>query len=159
MKFSLGISNFPNEFSCLSHSIVFLHALITEEGFLILPCYCLELCFQMGISFLFSDICKPPSNKHFAFLHFFFLWMDLITACYKLSRTSIRSSSSILSIKSHPLTTLPLNILYLHHGKKGSGPQQRTHTKNPNRPSTERPSCVFCGLSALTDFSSPHPWK
>ena len=42
--------------SSLSHSIVFLYffALITEEGFLISPCYSLELCIQMGISFLFS---------------------------------------------------------------------------------------------------------
>ena len=29
-------------------------ALITEEGFLISPCYSLELCIQMLISFLFS---------------------------------------------------------------------------------------------------------
>ena len=29
-------------------------ALFTEEGFLISPCYSLELCIQMGISFLFS---------------------------------------------------------------------------------------------------------
>ena len=38
------------------HSIVFLYfsALIIEEGFLISPCYSLELCIQMGISFLFS---------------------------------------------------------------------------------------------------------
>ena len=42
--------------SSLSHSIVFLYlfALINEEGFLISPCYSLELCIQMGISFLFS---------------------------------------------------------------------------------------------------------
>ena len=40
----------------VSHSIIFLcfFALITEEGFLISPCYSLELCIQMGISFLFS---------------------------------------------------------------------------------------------------------
>ena len=38
------------------HSIVFLYffALITEDGFLISPCYSLELSIQMGISFLFS---------------------------------------------------------------------------------------------------------
>ena len=42
MKFSLGISNFLEEISSLSHSIVFF-ALITQEGFLISPCYCLEL--------------------------------------------------------------------------------------------------------------------
>ena len=56
MKCSLGVSNFLEKISSLSHSIVFfyLSALITEEGFLISPCYSLELCIQMGISFLFS---------------------------------------------------------------------------------------------------------
>ena len=56
MKCSLGISNFLEEISSLSHSIVFLcfFALITEQGFLISSCYSLELCIQMGISFLFS---------------------------------------------------------------------------------------------------------
>ena len=51
-----GISNFLEENSSLSHSIVFLYffALTTEEGFLISPCYSLEVCIQMGISFLFS---------------------------------------------------------------------------------------------------------
>ena len=49
MKCSLDISNFLEEISSLSHSIVFLHfvALITEEGFLISPCYSSELCIQM----------------------------------------------------------------------------------------------------------------
>ena len=52
---SPGISNFL-EISSLSHSIVFLYffALVTKEGFLISPCYSLELCIQIGISFLFS---------------------------------------------------------------------------------------------------------
>ena len=56
MKCSVGISHFLEEISSLSHSIVFLYffALITEEGFLISPCYSLELCIQMGVSFLFS---------------------------------------------------------------------------------------------------------
>ena len=41
MKISLGISNFLEEISSLSQSIVFLYffSLITEEGFLISPCY------------------------------------------------------------------------------------------------------------------------
>ena len=45
MKTSLGIFNFLEEISSLSQSIVFLYffALITEEGFLISPCYSLEL--------------------------------------------------------------------------------------------------------------------
>jgi len=98
MKCSLDISNFLEEISSLSHSIVFLYffALITEEGFLISPCYSLELCIQMGISFfsplplaslLFSAICKASSDNHFAFSHFFFLGMVLITASYTISGT------------------------------------------------------------------------
>ena len=82
MKCSLGISHFLEEISSLSHSVVFLYffALITEEGFLISPCYSLELCIQMGISLLFSfaftslftAIYKASSDSHFAFLHFFY---------------------------------------------------------------------------------------
>src|SRR5574339_175168 len=65
MKCSLGISNFLEEISRLSHSIVFLYffALINEEGFLISPSYSLELCIQMGISFLFS-FAFPLSSFH-----------------------------------------------------------------------------------------------
>ena len=56
MKCSLGISNFLEEICSLSHSTVFLYffALITEEGFLISPCYSLELCIQMSLFFPFS---------------------------------------------------------------------------------------------------------
>ena len=55
MKCSLGISNFLEEISSLSHSIfLYFFALITEGGFLISLCYPLELCIQMGISFFFS---------------------------------------------------------------------------------------------------------
>ena len=55
MQCSLGKSKFLEEISSLSHSIVFLYffALIPKGGFLISPCYSLELCIQMGISFLF----------------------------------------------------------------------------------------------------------
>ena len=90
MKCSLGISNFLEEISNFSHSIVFLYffALITEEGFLISPCYSLELCIQIVYlsfsplpfsSLLFIAISKVSSDNHFAFLHFFFLEMILIT--------------------------------------------------------------------------------
>ena len=96
MKCSLGISNFLEEISSLSHSIVFFYfsALITEEGFLISPCCSLKLCILMGISFLFSfafhfllssAICKTSSDNHFALLHFFFLGMVLILVSYKMS--------------------------------------------------------------------------
>ena len=114
MKCSLGISNFLEEISSLSHSIVFLYlfALIAEEGFLISPCYSLELCIQMGVSFLFSfafhfssftAICKASSDSYFAFLHFFFLGMVLIPVSCTMSQTSVHSSSGTLSIKSNPL--------------------------------------------------------
>ena len=56
MKCSLGISDFLEEISSLSHSVLFLYffALVAEEGFVISFCYSLELCIQMLISFLFS---------------------------------------------------------------------------------------------------------
>ena len=56
IKCSLGISNFLEEISRLSHSVVFLYffAFLAEEGFLNTPGYSLELWIQMEISFLFS---------------------------------------------------------------------------------------------------------
>ena len=113
MKCSLGISNFLEEISSLSHSIVFFYffALITEEGFFISPCYSLQLCIQMGISFLFSlafptllfiAVCEASSDNHFAFLHFFFLEMVLLPASCTMSQTSVHSSSGTLSIRSNP---------------------------------------------------------
>jgi len=114
-EMSLSISNFVEEISSLSHFIVFLYlfALIAEEGFLISPCYSLELCIQMGISFLFSltldsllfpAIYKASSDSHFAFLHFFFLGMVLITASYTMSQTSIHPSIQTSSVHKPPST-------------------------------------------------------
>ena len=56
MKCSLGISNFSEDISSLSHSIFsfYFFALITDEGSFISPCYSLELCIQMFMSFFFS---------------------------------------------------------------------------------------------------------
>ena len=107
MKYSLGISNFLEEISSLSHSIIFLYffALIPVGGFLISSCYSLELCIHMGIFlfllclsllFFFIAVCKASSDNHFAFLHFFFFRMVLITASCIMSWTSIHSSSGIL---------------------------------------------------------------
>ena len=113
MKYSLGISNFLEEISNLSHSVVFLYffALITEEGFLISPCYSLESafrCLYLSFSPLFfasllsTAICKASPDSHFAFFHFFFLGMVLIPVSCTLSRTSVHSSSGSLSIRSSP---------------------------------------------------------
>ena len=95
MECSLGMSNFLEEISSLSYSIVFLYcfALITEEGFLISPCYSLKLPFKWiylsfsplpFISFLFLAICKLSSDNHFAFFVFLFLG-DLVTASCTIS--------------------------------------------------------------------------
>ena len=94
----LCISNFLEEISSISHSIVFLYffALITEEVFLTSPCYCLEL-FPFLLPFTslcFTAICKASSDNHFAFVHFFSL--GIVDPCL-LSRTSIHSSSGTLS--------------------------------------------------------------
>ena len=114
MKCSLCSSYFLEEISSLSHSVVFLYffALITKEDFHNSPCYSLQCCIQMGISFLvsfvlafllFSAIYKASSDNHFAFLHFFFLGMILITASCTMLQTSDPSSSGFLSIRLNPL--------------------------------------------------------
>ena len=109
MKYSLGMSNFLEEiFPILLFSSISLDwsLWIIEEGFLISPCYSLEVCIQMGISFLFSfvfsfflfsAICKPSSDNHFAFLNFFFLGMVLIPVSCTVSWGSVHSSSGALS--------------------------------------------------------------
>ena len=132
MKISLGVSNFLEEISSLSHSVVFLYffALITEECFLISPCYSLELCIQMGISFLFSFafrfffsqlFVRPPSVQFSSVQSlsrvrlFATPW---IAACQAaLSITNSRSLPKPIPIKSvmtsshlilcHPLLLLP----------------------------------------------------
>jgi len=48
-------------------------------------------------SLLFSALCKAYSDNHFAFLHFFFLGMVLITAFCTMSQISSHSSSGSLS--------------------------------------------------------------
>jgi len=91
------------------HSIVFLYffALIFEEGFLfsLLALLCnsafqwIYLTFSpLPLTSLFLPaICKPSSDNHFAFLHFFFLGMVLITASCTMSPTSVHSSLGTLS--------------------------------------------------------------
>ena len=82
MKCSLCISNFLQEISSLSHSVVILYffALITEEGFLIYPCYLWNSAFQwVYLSFspllfaflLFTATCEASPDSHFPFLHFY----------------------------------------------------------------------------------------
>ena len=96
MNCSIGISNFLEEISSLSHSIVFLYffALVAEEAFLISLFYSLELQLKwvylsfsplLFASLLFTAICNGSSDSHFAFLHFFLLEMVLIPVSYTVS--------------------------------------------------------------------------
>ena len=61
--------------------------------------------FLLCLSLLFfsQQFYKASSNKHFAFLHFFFSGMVLITASCTMSWTSIHSSSGSVSTRSNPL--------------------------------------------------------
>ena len=60
-------------------------------------------------SLFFLTICKASSDNHFAFLHFFFLWMTLITAPCTVSWISIHSSSgTLLSLITWLYLSLPL---------------------------------------------------
>ena len=111
MKCSLGIYNFLEEISSLSHSTVFVYffALITEEliTFLSLLAILWNSAFKwvylsfsplLFSSLLFTAICKASSDSHFTFLHFFFLGMGLIPVSCTMSWTSVHSSSGTLSM-------------------------------------------------------------
>ena len=83
MKCSLGISHFLEEISSFPFCCFPLFALITEEGFLISPCYSLELCIQMFISFLsffafsfssFLSYLQGLLRHLFCFLHFLYFF-------------------------------------------------------------------------------------
>ena len=112
MKYSLGVSDFPKELSSLSYSTVFLcfFSLIAEESFLISPCCSLELCMQMGISFLFSFAFSSSSflscllrllRKPFCLFAFLFLadgldhclLYNVMNLCPQFFRCSIRPNS------------------------------------------------------------------
>ena len=89
MKYLFGISDFLEEISSLSHSIFFLYFFVfmAEEGFLISPCYFLELCIQMGrysfpflfcLSLLFfSQLFVGPSQTTILPFYISFLAEDL----------------------------------------------------------------------------------
>ena len=53
--------------------------------------------------FVQEAMIKASSDNHFAFLHFFFLRMVLISASCTVLQTSMHSYSGILSIRSNPL--------------------------------------------------------
>ena len=94
-------------FLCIDHwgSLSYLSLLffgtMHSNGYIFTFLLCLMLLFfsQLLVS-------PPPPDYRFAFLHFFFLGMVLITASCIMSQTSIHSSSGILSVGSNPLNLL-----------------------------------------------------
>ena len=129
MKCSLGISNFLEEISRLSHSVVihYVFALITEEGFLISLCYSLELYIQMDISFLFSfafgfssfhSYLQGLLRQPFCFVAFLFLGNGLdpcllynvMNLCLYFIRHSVYHFSIYLSI-SHFHSIVTRNLI------------------------------------------------
>ena len=108
---SLGISYFLEAISSLSHFIVFLYFLYwsLRKAFLSLLAILWNSAFKWVYlpfwplclaSLLFSAICKASSDNHFAFLHFFFLGMVLISTSCTMSWTSVHSSLEARSPKS-----------------------------------------------------------
>ena len=59
--------------------------------------------FLFFLSLLFLAVCKASSDNHFAFLHFCFFGMVLITVSCTMLQTSIHSSSGSLFIRSNHL--------------------------------------------------------
>ena len=85
MKCSLAIFNFLEDISSLSHSIVFIY-FFANSAFRWIYLSFSPLPFS---SLLFSATCKASSGNHFTFLHFFFLWVVLITASCTMSQISV----------------------------------------------------------------------
>ena len=121
MKCSLGGSNFHDEVSGLSHSIVFLYffALITEVGFFILAVLWNSAFKWVYLSFspllftslLFTVICKASSNSHFPFCISFswgWSWSPPPVQCHEPPSTDL---SGTLTKRPNPLNLCITSIV------------------------------------------------
>ena len=122
MKFPIGISNFPEKISSLSHSNVFFISLhwSLRKTFLSLLAILWNSAFKwvylsffspLPFTFLFTAIRKTSSDSHFAFLHLFFLGIVLMPASCMMSQTFVHSSSGTLSIRSNTLNLFPTSTI------------------------------------------------
>ena len=126
MKCSLGISNFLEETSSLSRSVIFLCflALFTSK-----PCY-LPLVFHgtlhsfsyifpfpfcLSLPFFPQLFVRPPQITILPSCIFLSFGMLLVTASCTMIQTSVHSSSGTLSTRSNPLN-LFITSLYNHKG-------------------------------------------
>ena len=108
MKYSLGISNFLEEISrSLCFPLFLCIALITEEGLLISPCYSLEFCIQMGISFLF------PFAFHFPSFHSYLQGLVRQPFCFFCISFSWQWSWFLSPVQCHELLSIVHQALCL----------------------------------------------
>ena len=112
MKCSLGISDFLEEISSLSHFIVFLYLCINHWGRLYLSFLFFGTLHLNGYIFrfllyllhlFFSQLFVSPPQTTILPFWISFLGMVLIPASCTVSHTSVHSSSGSLSIRSSPL--------------------------------------------------------
>ena len=170
MKCSLGISNFLEEISSLSHFFFFFFPSISlhwslRKAFLSLLAILWNSAFRcLYLSFsplLFTAICKASPDSHFAFLHFFSMRMVLIPVSCTMSRTSFHSSSGTLFIRSRPLNLfltyqVPIICWALSQEQGYSGSHSGiipTHRKMHWRMTLQRRDKVVAKTSA--NFSIP----
>ena len=123
MKCSFDISNFLEENSGLFHSLVFFYSLqcsfkkafLSLLGILWNSTFSWVYISHSPLSFaslLSSTICKASSENHFAFLHFFFFGMILVTASCTMLQTSFRKEINY----EYSLEGLMLKLKLQHFG-------------------------------------------
>ena len=91
----------------LSYLSLLVSGTLHSVGYIFPSLLCLTLLFS-------SAVCKVSSGNHFAFSHFFFLAMVLVTAFCTTLRASIHTSSGTLSTRSNPFNLS--HPLYNHKG-------------------------------------------
>ena len=163
MKYSLGISNFLEEISSLSHSVVFLYFLHWSlwKAFLSLLAIlwnsafkCLYLSFSplLFASLLYTAICKASSDSHFAFLHFFSMGMVLIPVSCTMSRTSVHSCDGAQSVAERNYPTSKVR------GRSQEDPMpegQRPRGVTPRQRSGAAPRVPGCDRAGMAKRSYP----
>ena len=122
MKCSRDISNFFEQISSFTHSVVFLYffALATLKSFL----FFLALLYNFEFSWLYlflslfpfpsllsAAIYKSSLENHFAFLHFFFFGIVLVNASYTMLPTSVYNFSGFLYIRFNTLNQFVTSIV------------------------------------------------
>ena len=127
MKCSIDMSNFLEAISSLSNTIICNFFALFKEG--LKKTFFSPLAFLLNSAFswiyhsfpplpftsLSAVICKTSADNHFAFVHFFFLGMVLLTAFYTMLWTSFHSSSGTLSTRSNTWSICHLHCIIIRY--------------------------------------------